>query len=73
MTISIGAATSPPGKVADIRIATPADKRTDEACAAQDSATETLSQGIARHRSDLDRLLDAPDPLDRFGPATPAR
>ncbi len=72
MTISIGASTPRLGKLADVQIASPAEKRTDDACAAQNSMTETLSQGIARHRSDLDRLLDQPGPLDRFEPAQPA-
>jgi hypothetical protein len=67
MAISIGAAAPAVGKIADLTIASPAEHATDDACAAQDSATETLSQGIQRHRSNLDRLLDQPSPLARFG------
>jgi hypothetical protein len=72
MTISISAGTQRLDKLVDVQIASPAERRTDDACAAQNSATESLSQGIARHRSGLDRLLDKPGPLDRFDPAQPA-
>lgn len=67
MPLSIGTQVPGVGKCVDVRIATPAERATDDACAAQDSATETLSQGIARHRSDLDRLLAEPGVLARFG------
>lgn len=66
MSISIGAGAPAIGQVANVDAATPSERRTDQACAAQDSATETLSQGIARHRSNLDRLIDQPSPLARF-------
>ena len=62
------------GRALDVDIATPSERSTDDACAAQDSATETLSQGLARHRSGpvldrdgpLDRLAQTPSPLDRL-------
>jgi hypothetical protein len=73
VTISVGAS------VAGVRgrvggdLASPGERRTDDACAAQDSATESLSQGLARHQAStldqdgpLDRLAQQPSPLDKF-------
>lgn len=59
-------------------IASPSERRTDDACAAQDAATESLSQGLARHRDTaalggdgpLDRLVQQPSPLDRLTKAS---
>lgn len=69
--VSVGGAQSR-GLGADI--ASPGERRTDDACAAQDSATESLSQGLARHRDvdalgrdgPLDRMIQQPGPLDRL-------
>lgn len=75
MSISIGV--SVPGarsRGVGAEIASPGERRTDDACAAQDAATESLSQGLARHHSPvldadgpLDRLAQQPSPLDRLG------
>lgn len=73
VAISVGASvTGTRGRVgADI--ASPGARRTDDACAAQDSATESLSQGLSRHQppaldrdGPLDRLAQQPGPLDKF-------
>ncbi|TGX52224.1 hypothetical protein E5A73_15595 [Sphingomonas gei] len=76
VTAIIGA--SVPGAKAraiGVDIATPGERRTDEACAAQDGATESLSQGLARHQGSaadlgrdgaLDRLIQQPSALDRL-------
>ncbi|MEG3175324.1 hypothetical protein U1872_03720 [Sphingomonas sp. RB3P16] len=72
MSIAIGVTTGL-GKSVALEIASPSERRTDSACAAQDAATETQSQSAPRthggQRSALDALLDTPGPLDRFAPA----
>jgi len=75
--VSISIGVSVPGAKArgvGAEIASPNERRTDDACAAQDSATESLSQGLARHHGPaldadgpLDRLAQQPSPLDRLG------
>lgn len=75
MSISVGVSlggAKPRGVGAEI--ASPSERQTDDACAAQDAATESLSQGLARHRGPaldadgpLDRLAQQPSPLDRVG------
>lgn len=61
MSISIGA-----GNV-NVGLATPAERRTDQAMAAQDQATETQSQGMRpAQTTGLDQLLARPDGLARF-------
>lgn len=53
--------------VAKASIATPMDRKTDEAMAAQDQAGEVISQGNERRPATaLDRLVAAPDGLARF-------
>ena len=75
MSISIGVSVGgarPRGVGAEI--ASPSERRTDDALAAQDAATESLSQGLARHHGSpqldrdgpLDRLAQQPSPLDRL-------
>lgn len=55
------------GGIARASIATPAERETDQALAAQDQATETLSQGLKRSEpSGVERLLARPDGLARF-------
>ncbi|NJR78474.1 hypothetical protein [Sphingomonas corticis] len=61
MSISIAA-----GNV-HVGLGTPSDRRTDQAMAAQDQATETQSQGMKLpQQAGLDRLLARPDGLARF-------
>ena len=48
-------------------IASRSERQTDQACAAQDSAAEATSPD--ERRTPLDRLLDTPGTLDRFGAA----
>jgi hypothetical protein len=74
--VSISISASVPGARAGTlgtEIASPGERRTDDACAAQDAATEALSQGLARHQSPtleaegpMERLASEPGPLDRF-------
>lgn len=67
MSISIGAGLQLAGKLARLDIATPSDRETDRAMAAQDAATEIISQGRAPERGALEHLLAQPGPLARFG------
>jgi hypothetical protein len=67
MSISISASLPLTGKIGGLNVATPSDRETDGALAAQDAATETISQGRAPERGELERLLDQPSPLARFG------
>lgn len=67
MSISIVGSLPLAGKIARLDIATPSDRDTDRAMAAQDAAAETISQGRAPERGALERLLDQPSPLARFG------
>jgi hypothetical protein len=46
-------------------LAPPRERRTDEACASQDAATEDVSQ-LLSSRSPLGELMAKPDPLARF-------
>lgn len=77
MSISIGASVAGArgrGAGVGVEIASPSERRTDDALAAQDAATESLSQGLARHHGSpqldrdgpLDRLAQQPSPLDRL-------
>lgn len=80
MSVAVGAGASLPvvgTRSAGVETATPQERQTDEACAAQDLAAETISTGLALQRrapqpaldpaaGPLDRLLAAPGPLDRL-------
>jgi len=46
-------------------VAPPRQRRTDEACASQDAATEDVSQ-LLSSRSPLEELMAKPSPLDRL-------
>jgi len=46
-------------------IVPPSQRRTDEACASQDAATENISQ-LLQGRSPLEQLMAKPSPLDRL-------
>ncbi len=79
MSISVGvSAGGVRSRGVGAEIASPSERRTDDACAAQDAATESLSQGLARHRDTaalggdgpLDRLVQQPSPLDRLTKAS---
>jgi hypothetical protein len=52
------------GRSVGADIATPRERQVDDACAAQDSATETQSVGM--QPSKLERLRDDPGVLGRF-------
>ena len=45
----------------------PSERAIDDACSAQNAATQSLSQGIARHGRHLVSLFDQPGALGRFG------
>ena len=56
-----------PGRaLAKVDIASPQDRKTDEALGGQNQATETISDGLKAQRTALDRLVDQPGPLARF-------
>lgn len=65
MSISLGASVAG-AKVLDVAYATPTEKQTDSAMAAQNAATETQSEGMRERPTALDKLIEQPSPLDRF-------
>jgi hypothetical protein len=65
MSISVGADIAGAARVR-VALGTPMDRQTDSAIAAQNSATETISQGLAKQRGPLERLVEQPGPLARF-------
>ena len=65
MSISISANVAG-ARPLDTTLATPAERRNAAAMAAQDSATETQSEGLKPQRTTLDRLVDEPSVLARF-------
>ena len=73
VTLSVGASVAGMRGRVGGDLASPGERRTDDACAAQDSATETLSQGLSRRQGPaleregpLERLVQQPGPLDKF-------
>lgn len=65
MSISLGASVAG-ARVLDVAHATPAEKQADSTMAAQNSATETQSEGLRERPTALDRLIESSGPLDRF-------
>jgi len=73
VAIAVNVPTASGTKSVGLEIAGRAERTTDAICATQDSVSESLSQGLSRHRTDdlgrdgpLDRLVQEPGPLDRF-------
>ena len=65
MSISLGASVAG-AKVLDVAYASRSEKQADSTMAAQNSATETQSEGLRERPTALDRLCEQPSPLDRF-------
>ena len=53
-------------RVVTVAMSTKSEREASSTMAAQDSATETQSEGLRERPTALDRLVDRPSPLDRF-------